>query len=190
MHTNSPSYIALSTTQNPWVHPSLMHLPFQPGTSFHQTFLLYQNLPHLPRQGGGVVVIFQLLVGQCYDSKALRRVNLKLTNKTSGYCLERNTGLVCSIYLGSTVKEILYKHPTFAQESTPLQRYVNKSVKILNITTLSGLTSSDVVKLKWEWSIWKKKKKDRKSVEFFFLQFNQQTFIENLLSARHWLCRD
>lgn len=84
MPMNPAIYVAESTTR--------------PGTSFHPIILLYENPPHSPHQGSGVVVHFQLFEGQCYDPEALCRVNLKFTHKISWHCSENNTRLAGNIY--------------------------------------------------------------------------------------------
>lgn len=124
--------------------PSLVYLPMKP---FCFTKILPSTL--LPHQSRDVVVHFQLFVGQSYDPEALCRVNLKFTNKTSWYCSENNTRLVCNVNSVGTGREIPCKQNQHLPNKTHLyKRYANKSVGTLNITTLSWLTSWDPVKQK------------------------------------------
>lgn len=113
--------------------PSLVYLPMKP---FCFTKILPSTL--LPHQGRDVVVHFQFFVGQSYDPEALCRVNLKFTNKTSWYCSENNTRLVCNMNSVGTGGEIPCKQNQHLPNKTHLyKRYANKSVGTLNITTLS-----------------------------------------------------
>lgn len=92
MHTNPVSYAAESTAQS--------------GASPHQASPLCQNPSRLPHPGSGVVVHFQLFVGQRYDPEALGCVNLKFTNKTSWYCLENSRRLICNLYSVVLVEKV------------------------------------------------------------------------------------
>lgn len=106
MHANPARYVSVSAAQS--------------GASSHKTILLYQNPLHLPHQGSGVVVHFQLFVGQRYDPEALCRVNLKFTNKSSWYCSENNTRLACKIYSAITSIEIFYNQIQLLSKKTYL----------------------------------------------------------------------
>ena len=66
------------------------------------------------------MIHFQLFIGQSYDPEALCRVNLKFTNKTSWYCSENNTRLVCNMNSASTGREMLYKEFQLLPKKTHL----------------------------------------------------------------------
>ena len=92
------------------------------------------------------MIHFQLFVGQSYDPEALCRVNLKLTNKTSWYCSENNTRLVCNIKLSwYWQRNSLQTEPTLAQENTPLQKvckHVSGNFKYHYVVMINFLGSS------------------------------------------------